>query len=113
MFDTGQRDADGDFGLKPSKEPNGQAVITPKNGPAFVEALAVKKFHGVGPATAPKMELLGIVTGADLQAQELSFLQEHVGKSASGITKWLARSMNGRCRWIGCANWSPPKTPSR
>jgi DNA polymerase-4 len=28
-------------------KPNGQAVITPKNGPAFVEGLAVKKFHGV------------------------------------------------------------------
>ncbi len=29
-------------------KPNGQAVITPKNGPGFVEALPVKKFHGVG-----------------------------------------------------------------
>lgn len=35
-------------------KPNGQAVITPKYGPAFVEHLAVKKFHGVGPATAEK-----------------------------------------------------------
>ena len=37
-------------------KPNGQAVITPKNGPAFVEQLAVKTFHGVGPATAEKMQ---------------------------------------------------------
>jgi DNA polymerase-4 len=29
-------------------KPNGQAVITPRNGPAFIEALAVKKFHGEG-----------------------------------------------------------------
>jgi hypothetical protein len=36
-------------------KPNGQAVITPKNGPGFVEALPVKKFHGVGPATAERM----------------------------------------------------------
>ncbi len=64
-------------------KPNGQAVITPKNGPAFVEGLAVKKFHGVGPATAAKMERLGILTGADLKAKSLPFLQEHFGKSGA------------------------------
>lgn len=62
-------------------KPNGQAVITPKNGPAFVEQLAVKKFHGVGPATAEKMHRLGIETGADLRAKSLPFLAEHFGKS--------------------------------
>ncbi|TCR80780.1 DNA polymerase IV [Rhizobium sp. BK376] len=62
-------------------KPNGQAVITPKNGPAFVEALAVKKFHGVGPATADKMQRLGIETGADLKEKSLPFLVEHFGKS--------------------------------
>ena len=29
-------------------KPNGQTVISPKNGPAFVDGLAVKKFRGVG-----------------------------------------------------------------
>lgn len=62
-------------------KPNGQAVITPKNGAAFVEALAVRKFHGVGPATAEKMHKLGIETGADLKAQSLQFLSQHFGKS--------------------------------
>lgn len=62
-------------------KPNGQAVITPRNGPAFVEGLAVKKFHGVGPATAEKMHRLGIETGADLKAQTLDFLTRHFGKS--------------------------------
>ncbi|WP_119258545.1 DNA polymerase IV [Shinella zoogloeoides] len=64
-------------------KPNGQAVITPRNGPAFVEGLAVKKFHGVGPATAAKMERLGILTGADLREKSLAFLQEHFGKSGA------------------------------
>jgi len=64
-------------------KPNGQAVITPKHGPAFVEALAVKKFHGVGPATAAKMERLGILTGADLKAKSLTYLQQHFGKSGA------------------------------
>ena len=62
-------------------KPNGQAVITPKYGPAFVEALPVKKFHGVGPATADKMHRLGIETGADLKTKDISFLQQHFGKS--------------------------------
>jgi DNA polymerase-4 len=62
-------------------KPNGQAVITPKNGPAFVANLPVKKFHGVGPATAEKMHRLGIQTGADLRDQSLEFLQRHFGKS--------------------------------
>jgi len=64
-------------------KPNGQAVITPKHGPTFVEGLAVKKFHGVGPATAAKMERLGILTGADLREKSLAFLQEHFGKSGA------------------------------
>ncbi|MBY4592173.1 DNA polymerase IV [Rhizobium redzepovicii] len=62
-------------------KPDGQFVITPKNGPAFVEQLPVKKFHGVGPATAEKMHRLGIETGADLKARTFDFLVEHFGKS--------------------------------
>ncbi|RWX81508.1 DNA polymerase IV [Neorhizobium lilium] len=62
-------------------KPNGQAVITPKNGPGFVESLAVKKFHGVGPATTERMRKYGIETGADLKSKSLAFLTEHFGKS--------------------------------
>jgi impB/mucB/samB family/IMS family HHH motif len=42
------------------RKPDGLFVITPKMGPAFVERLPVEKFHGVGPATAAKMNRLGI-----------------------------------------------------
>ncbi|MDC7676569.1 DNA polymerase IV [Asticcacaulis machinosus] len=62
-------------------KPNGQFVITPKTGPAFVEALKVGKFHGIGPATEAKMNRLGIYTGLDLRAQTLPFLQHHFGVS--------------------------------
>ncbi|MDB5583975.1 MAG: dinB [Bradyrhizobium sp.] len=62
-------------------KPNGQAVITPKNGPGFVETLPVKKFHGVGPATAERMCKYGIETGLDLKSKSLAFLQEHFGKA--------------------------------
>lgn len=72
-------------------KPNGQAVITPRNGPSFVAGLAVRKFHGVGPATAAKMERLGILTGADLKAKSLDFLQEHFGK----LGLWYFRIARG------------------
>ena len=37
------------------RKPNGQFAIMPEEGAAFVEALPVAKFHGVGPATAAQM----------------------------------------------------------
>ncbi|MET4331593.1 nucleotidyltransferase/DNA polymerase involved in DNA repair [Bradyrhizobium sp. i1.15.2] len=37
------------------RKPNGQYVISPDMGPAFVEALPVGRFHGIGPATSAKM----------------------------------------------------------
>jgi DNA polymerase-4 len=65
------------------RKPHGQFAITPVMGAAFVEALPIGKFHGVGPVTAAKMHQLGIFTGADLRRQSLSFLQQHFGKSAA------------------------------
>ena len=47
------------------RKPDGLFVITPEEGPAFVEVLPVRKFHGVGPATERKMKELGIVTGRE------------------------------------------------
>ena len=64
-------------------KPDGLFVITPKMGPAFVEDLAVAKFHGVGPATAARMSALGIQTGMDIRRQSLAFLSEHFGKAGS------------------------------
>jgi len=72
-------------------KPNGQAVITPRHGAEFVAALPVGKFHGVGPATAAKMQRLGLHTGADLRAQSLAFLQQNFGKSGN----WYYRISRG------------------
>ena len=60
-------------------------------GAAFVAALPVGKFHGVGPVTADKMNRLGIFTGADLRRQSLAFLQQHFGKSGP----WFHAISNG------------------
>jgi len=63
------------------RKPDGIFVITPRLGPGFVEHLAIGKFHGVGPATAGKMNRLGIYTGLDLRRQTLDFLTAHFGKA--------------------------------
>jgi DNA polymerase IV len=63
-------------------KPDGLCVVTPSRGPAFVEGLPVKRFHGVGPVTAAKMASLGIETGADLKARSLEWLAAHFGSSA-------------------------------
>src|ERR1700730_3126549 len=73
------------------RKPNGQYVITPEIGPAFIAALPVAKFHGVGPVTASKMRRLGIETGTDLRVKPLPFLQQHFGKSAA----WYLGIANG------------------
>jgi DNA polymerase-4 len=72
-------------------KPNGQFVITPAMGAAFVEALPVGKFHGIGPVTADKMNRLGIFTGADLRRQSLAFLKQQFGKSGP----WYHAIANG------------------
>ena len=63
-------------------KPDGLCVIPPAKGAAFVAALPVKRFHGVGPVTAAKMARLGIETGADLRAQTPAFLRAHFGSHA-------------------------------
>ena len=77
------------------RKPDGLFVITPKMGPEFVETLPVRKFHGVGPATAKKMARLGIETGLDLRAQTQTLLQQHFGKAGS-YYYWAARGVDER-----------------
>ena len=77
------------------RKPNGMFVITPADALDFVSALKVKKFHGVGPATAAKMEALGIITGADLRAQPLDLLQRHFGKAGAHFHS-ISRGIDNR-----------------
>ena len=77
------------------RKPDGLFVITPRMGPAFVEALPVARFHGVGPATTRKMNRLGIHTGLDLRERPLAFLEANFGKSGR-YYYWIARGMDER-----------------
>lgn len=76
-------------------KPDGLFVILPKDGEAFVAALPVKKFHGIGPATASRLEALGVLTGADLKTKSLDYLQQHFGKSGSRYY-WISRGIDER-----------------
>ena len=75
------------------RKPNGQYVITPEMGAAFVEALPVGKFHGVGPATSAKMNSLGLYTGLDMRNQTLEFMQANFGK-AGAYYYWISRGVD-------------------
>ncbi len=76
-------------------KPDGICVIPPAKGAAFVATLPVKRFHGVGPVTAAKMERLGIATGADLAAWTLAELEAHFG-SSGGWYYQIARGIDER-----------------
>jgi len=76
-------------------KPDGLCVIPPHKGAAFVATLPVKRFHGVGPVTAAKMEKLGISTGADLASWPIEQLEAHFG--SSGRWYWrIARGIDER-----------------
>jgi DNA polymerase-4 len=76
-------------------KPDGLCVLPPHKGAAFVATLPVKRFHGVGPVTAAKMEKLGILTGADLAAWPIEQLEAHFG--SSGRWYWrIARGIDER-----------------
>jgi DNA polymerase IV len=72
-------------------KPDGIYVIRPHEGADFVATLPVRRFYGVGPKTAERMEVLGIHLGADLRDRNMDFLAEHFGKSA----EYLYRAARG------------------
>lgn len=63
-------------------KPDGICVVRPDEGARFMAEMPVRRIHGVGPVTARRMQALGIETGADLLARDLSFLQQHFGSAA-------------------------------
>ncbi|WBL22224.1 DNA polymerase IV [Zunongwangia sp. HRR-M8] len=64
-------------------KPNGQKTVNPEEVETFLEALEIRKFHGVGKVTAEKMYRLGIFTGKDLKSKSEEYLAEHFGKHGS------------------------------
>jgi DNA polymerase-4 len=61
-------------------KPDGLTVVPPAEQHAFIAALPIEAFHGIGPVTAETMHDMGIETGADLQATPERNLRRHFGK---------------------------------
>lgn len=76
-------------------KPNGMTVILPENAEAFVEALPIEKFHGIGKVTAAKMHSLGIKNGADLKLLSQKELRDCFGKAGEYYYK-IARAQDDR-----------------
>jgi len=64
-------------------------------GPAFVEALPVGKFHGIGPATSAKTNALGLHTDLDMRNRTMEFMQANFGK-AGAYYYWISRGVDDR-----------------
>jgi DNA polymerase-4 len=74
-------------------KPDGLCVVTPKQGPSFVETLPVRCFHGIGPKTAERMARLGIESGADLRAWPIEDLRSQFGERSARYYYDLARAI--------------------
>src|SRR5450755_1732346 len=61
-------------------KPDGLIVISQQEAPAFLEALPIEKFFGVGKVTAAKLRDLGRKTGADLKHIGEERLRDLFGK---------------------------------
>jgi nucleotidyltransferase/DNA polymerase involved in DNA repair len=94
-------------------KPNGQFLVAPGQGEAFVATLPIGRFHGVGQVTEAKMKSLAIATGEDLRQQSLAFLVQPSGGPGPGSTRSRAGSTCGPSTQT--ENASPPgrRPPSR
>lgn len=62
-------------------KPDGLTVIRPRDAAAFVAALPIGKFYGIGPVTTQKMNEIGIRNGADLRRFSEQDLVSRFGKA--------------------------------
>lgn len=62
-------------------KPDGLTFIGPSKIEAFMEALPVEKFFGVGKVTATKMKAMGLFTGKDLKQLPEKLMIQHFGKT--------------------------------
>ncbi len=77
------------------QKPDGLTVVRPEESLAFVAALPIERFFGVGPKTAERMHALGIRSGADLRERGHAELVAHFGK-AGGFLYRIARADDER-----------------
>jgi DNA polymerase-4 len=87
------------IGLAPNKflaklaselqKPAGYSMIGRAEAKAFLATLSVRKIHGVGAATARRMEAEGIHSIADLQAQSAQQLEARYGRFGRRLARFV------------------------
>lgn len=73
-------------------KPHGITVVPPNQAQAFISALPIRRFFGVGRVTEEKMHRLGIRNGADLLPFSEAELVRHFGK----VGRFYYRIARGR-----------------
>jgi len=76
-------------------KPAGLKVVTPDQAEAFIAALPIRRFHGVGRVTEKRMLAQGITCGADLRRCSLEDLQRLFGKAGEYFYN-IARGIDNR-----------------
>ena len=69
-------------------KPDGLTVISQEEAPAFLEALSIEKFLGVGKVTAARLRELGIQNGADLKHMGEERLRDLFGKHGGQLYRF-------------------------
>ncbi len=70
-------------------KPDGLTIISPEQATAFLDALSIEKFFGVGKVTAAKLRELGIEHGADLKRLGEERLRALLGKHGSQLYRFV------------------------
>ena len=76
-------------------KPDGLFLIPPEKAEAYVEALPIERFFGIGKVTAEKMHKMGIKNGLDLKKYSESDLAIRFGKSGRYYYR-IARAIDDR-----------------
>lgn len=77
-------------------KPNGIAVITPQMADAFIDELAIEKFHGIGKASTKRLHELGVFTGKALKNVPLVQLVEIFGNKRGQFYHDIAHGRDER-----------------
>ena len=77
------------------EKPDGLTVIEQSEAESFLDALPIKKFHGIGQVTAARLESMNIRTGADLRKLDPETLRLLFGKMGDFYYK-IVRGIDNR-----------------
>lgn len=67
------------------RKPDGQFVVPPEQVYSYIAKLPLARIPGVGPKSQARLKDAGLTLGADIQAVELSYLQQILGEKSGWV----------------------------